>query len=1274
MATIRSSNELILSLIDFLKIQSPALDTKPGTVARDLFIEAPSSQLSLIYDELAKISNLQSLRLTTGSELDDLSKNFGAIRKSSTNSSGVGILTFPSIPTTIAINRGSLIYGANGVSFTPQIGVSINPAFANLYKSIATRYANDLQFLGITDSYAVEVPLVASVPGTIGNISKYGLNRVSIPGISNVTNASAFSGGSDQESDTTFRNRVLAIFSGSNVGTALGYRNAILSNTNVIDALVITPGDSLMTRDGTQVYKNTDGSFTILSEGQGGKVDVIILGSNLSGYVDSFIYRDQSNKNDPTDAKNIFVLGQISSDINKTVTRKRIDNLSAGILPAQPVQALTQVTGSLSGTNFKPKAVDSLGRVTGNYELIKDTGVYAGGPWGFDKFHWVSDRISQLPEDKLKGRANGQDNTTFPDVLNISAVSQNISIQNENSSTVAGSSNSLIQLSHFPCSNVTRVFNLTTGERYIVLDQNPNGTGTVNVTGQIKIVGNTLPSPSDILQVDYTWIVNYDPYVDFDGKFVKNNPRAAGDSIDWSLSNAVRRERVTFTLNGTSTFYNATVTHPVASVITANQYTDQDSSVTVVSSGLFLGKLAGTISGLSSPITSINSVISKNTSKETYITAQNDGTFVNTKVIVGGFIQYVVTVILPTDTQSVAGDTITITYGQADTFTSASGMAGNYAGNTITIPVSNVTGAPSTYSAEVNYIANYSDLFTVKLSDLPVSRKGNGFQRNSFVPVKNSNPSFATYKEFQKVVVSGTSTVKLALLNSEFTLTALQIISVVRLSDGRELWNAANVGTVSAATDNNYQLTLTGFNTPINNDSVLIIYKLTDQTRTQPMTFDVRPISTFTGVVTMNIQTGLFQLSGVTFPNGVSPSQLSVIRLSDGAELTDNSTTFNVPGNIVVFPTLGQSILKGGELVIGIFYNDFNLRESVSRLAVTLSDQINNQGILSVFGTTITKAKDVVFTAINSGLTQDLSEAFRNYLGLSTAGAIDPKLFISRMVKVENVTMSGNNVVNINSTYDVTGTSIRNAQFFSNEMIENLSINNVNIILPNTTNNVTNAPKLGDKIRVTFYYANPADSENIFFTRNGTVYSNKFYALVDKVVVSSGFTNSTTGKLTFSFLNQPLTGSRYTVFYDYLAPKPNERIIINYDYNKLIGDATVSLEPQRPISADVLVKQATQLLLNVGIAVVVKPQFSTLATVVAQNVKDKIISTINNPKLGVSINSSDLITVAKSVDGVDRVRVTSFNLDQAPGLVLTVKAQKNQYFAANNISVITEGV
>ena len=75
MANIRSANEIIQSLIDFYRLAQPDLDTKPGTVARDLFIEGPASYTSILYNEISNIANKQSYRLVVGSDLDKLSKS-----------------------------------------------------------------------------------------------------------------------------------------------------------------------------------------------------------------------------------------------------------------------------------------------------------------------------------------------------------------------------------------------------------------------------------------------------------------------------------------------------------------------------------------------------------------------------------------------------------------------------------------------------------------------------------------------------------------------------------------------------------------------------------------------------------------------------------------------------------------------------------------------------------------------------------------------------------------------------------------------------------------------------------------------------------------------------------------------------------------------------------------------------------------------------------------------------------------------------------------------
>jgi len=139
-----------------------------------------------------------------------------------------------------------------------------------------------------------------------------------------------------------------------------------------------------------------------------------------------------------------------------------------------------------------------------------------------------------------------------------------------------------------------------------------------------------------------------------------------------------------------------------------------------------------------------------------------------------------------------------------------------------------------------------------------------------------------------------------------------------------------------------------------------------------------------------------------------------------------------------------------------------------------------------------------------------------------------------------------------------------------------------------------------------------------------------------------------------------------------LAPKQNERILIQFNYNRLIGDTTFTVENARPLNADVLIRAAKQLFVDATLNIVVKSDHIDSITIVLQNVKDKITNTINTNKLGDVINSSDLIAAAQAVDGVDRVRILFFNQTGKVGQVLTLINQSDQYFVANNIVVNSE--
>jgi hypothetical protein len=1084
MVRVRTANDIVLSILDFYRTAQPQLDLKPGQVARDILVDGPAVQFARLYEELLRIKDSQSLFLSLGSELDAIASNYGASRRQGSRASGIALFTFNEIEADIPILKGATVNASNGASFQTTNSLTVSVINKNTYRATASRYRAALDFVGIDDEFAVEVAVQATTTGIAGNISRYGLRSTSLPGVSGVTNPSSFAGGSPAENDSAFKRRILGIFSGANTGTETGYKNTVLADPSVVDALIVGPGDTLMTRDGTQVYIAEDGTRTITSEGTGGKVDIYVYGFRLNEVLDSYIYFDQSNRNDPTDPENDFVLGQISADENKTVSRKRIDNISAQELPQQPVTNILEVTGSSSGGNFVEKSVDEFGRISGNYELVFDKGVYSGSPWGFDRLRWVDDRIRNLPEDITKGKFNSQDGTGFADVIKIASIQQNIQVVNENS-RVSPSNRSSIQLSHYPISAVSRVFNQTTGERYIVSNQNPDG-GDTNTTGRITITGSTLPAVSDILQVDYIWVFEYDPNWDYDNRVNSDNIRDVVDSIDWGYSNDVRREEVVIEQDGYQNIVE--VTHPVNAVVSINTFEEQTgATVTLISN-----RLAVTVSA---QVLNVISVL-RTDGAELFNTGQDDGSFSS------------FTIFLPTDTIAQVGDTVDVRYNGIDKFVE-DGVSGSFSDNIITLKSqTNVTAGTV---VEVNYLADIRQLIpATAISALPVFRNGNGFQTN---------------------------------------------------------------------------------------DTALF--------GTQPTTHIYSPV-----------------VSLVPDPDPV------IIR---------------------------------------------NLRNAPSKLRLTIAGTIS-PGVLTVAGTTITGVFNGVFIATSNGLTHDLSSLIRKSLGLNTNQNIPSGIEVVRLISFERVQATGSEVIAVEQEYDVFGYEIKNNEFVKRESLENSSLTRTQIKLPSTLTNNDNSPQIGDKFRVTFYIGRTSDTENVAFSKSGSLFTQKIFAFVDSISISSGFTSgsSQSSTLTVSPLNQPAQGSRYTAFYDYLAPKPNERITIRYNKNQVIEDNTFAIERTRPIGADVLVKAAVPIRVNISMSIVVERGFETSSSVVAQNVVDAVSQALNSSVLGTVIDESDFINAAYKVSGVDRVRITRFNRDGEIGRVLSIQAQKNEFILANDVIVEVE--
>jgi len=1083
MANILSTSQIVQRFLDFYRIAQPNLDTKPGTVSRDLLVDAIAVRIAEIYNEMLKVSASQSLSKSVGSDLDNLGSNYAVAKLEAGTATGPALLTFNSLSTDIPIGTGAMAYARNGVSFRIISGVVISASNEGQYRALATTYRDDLDFVGITDNYAMEVVVEATTTGTQGNISKYALTSISIPGISNITNVVPFTGGTSAENDASYRSRILAVFSGSNTGTEVGYRNLVLADGAVLDAIVVGPGDSLMTRDDSiqqtddngDLVLDSNGDPIIISEGTGGKVDVFVYGRRLVQDIDSYIYNDRSGQDDPTNSSNDHTIGQIPGDENKTITRRRYENIKSGSLPNQPVVNILEVIGSRSGI-FSPQVIDENGNSIGNYTLLKDTGTYAESVFGFDKLHWSNSYIS-TSEDLSKNQFNGQDPLLYSDITKMSGIGRTINVTNENSAVVT-TNNSQLQLSHTPVNTINKVLNATTGERYIVSDRNPNGDSeNLNTTGLITISGSNLPASSDTLQVDYEWSYLHDPFIDFDSFQLKDNPRTAIDVIDWGYNNAIRREEETVDEG-----YAITVQHNINSVISVNLVVTETGTVSVSSSGenFIVDNLVNVVSNVVS--------VRKVDGAELYNTTSYDGTFDGKRIT------------LPTDTSAQNGDSVVVVYNAFDLF-HVDGSTGTFSNNVITLVQSAAAYVPLYSVVECNYIANISELLpSTNMSNLPAVK-----------------------------------------LQNKFTLNGL-------------------VGN-----------------------------------------FGVQP---FTNIYS------------------------------------------------------GTSVIK-------------NLRKSPSKLNINVSGT-TQAGLITVVGETATLVQNSVLTSTSSGLTVELSLFIKNALGIDFTQSLPSNVKLMKLVSLEKVqTISNNVVTDVTTTYDVTGYSLNDNSFDLDTTAKDTSLSNTKVKLPTTTTNVADPPLVGDKLRATFYILKTTDTENVSFSTNGTLFTAKTFAFIDSVSISSGFKSGTSlvGAITISAMNQPSSGSRYRSTYNYTAPKNAERITIRYNTNSLVGDLTLLLEPQRALTADVVIKSASSVLIDVTATIIVLSEYEKTKVIIGQNVGDRISNYINNLDLGGRLHPSDLINVAYQVAGLDSITLFRFNKSDTTGNASVINALKNQYMQANTIII-----
>lgn len=578
----KSFSEIVNSMIERLRISQPNLDTKIGSVSRDLFIDIQADELQKLYALISAISEKQSFATASGRDLDLIARNFGISRNSGSLSSGLVIFTTSNLITDISIPEGTEVSTRSGISFRTIGSFVMSPAQKNVYAGNATRVRSVLNRAGINDQYAIEIPIQATTRGTASNVSSFQINQNNGPLELNVINSQATSGGANSESDSTFRARIFSLFNGSNTGTSIGYKNAVLGTPGVTDALVVEPGSSLMLRDGSEVISSEDGNLSIVNSGTGGKVDIYVLGSNLVQVTESFVFRDKSSDGNISDDKNDLTLGYSGIDLNKTNLQRRLDSFKSGNFPLQPVNSVVSVQGSISGLFLEE------GNENANFRLEKDFNPDTGGsPFSQDRIKFISNRKFVTGEQLSKGKTSSGDNIKFFGEPDINSVYQDIFIIAEKA-TVDSLDRSKIRLRNKNISSIGSIVNLNTGEQYSY--ESINTESDLDQFSEIIISGNKLPTKGETVSVSYTFRMFFDKNINFqsDTNYVFKNDEMT-EKIYWGSNDFIKEEVSEISRNDDDSNYIIELSQNIEDVISVYTYIQEsDLEVREDDIGLFI--------------------------------------------------------------------------------------------------------------------------------------------------------------------------------------------------------------------------------------------------------------------------------------------------------------------------------------------------------------------------------------------------------------------------------------------------------------------------------------------------------------------------------------------------------------------------------------------------------------------------------------------------------------------------------------------------------------
>jgi hypothetical protein len=331
----RSQNDIILTFSQELLVSNAGIDTKPGTVIRDMmnpiseemartyiiqnFIARSLSVSTILdFDDANKdgvsdsvssstsksalkialnLTNDYDVQRVIDDQFDKLAANVNVIRKPASPAVGSVVFYVASVPIRdMTVNEGAMV---------TSVGDLDQGIPSQSYKVMSTKtleYKNKEQYYNTqTGRYEITMDVEALSPGAAGNTDSYTIKTIST-GVDTdfrVENPSPISFGEDKETNHDLATRIeLAFF--VDTGTEGGYARVTVGITGVRKVKVEKAGDPLMIRDYDPVR----------NKHVGGKVDIYVQGRKTHQVTDqiAFAFGSVSGTEGTLSAENFLVL------------------------------------------------------------------------------------------------------------------------------------------------------------------------------------------------------------------------------------------------------------------------------------------------------------------------------------------------------------------------------------------------------------------------------------------------------------------------------------------------------------------------------------------------------------------------------------------------------------------------------------------------------------------------------------------------------------------------------------------------------------------------------------------------------------------------------------------------------------------------------------------------------------------------------------------------------------------------------------------------------